>query len=320
MSFHYHHPGSLDEALRALGEAGTHPVAGGTDLVPCVDEGILAPLRVVDIRGLDGFRHISCHADGSATLGAAVTIAELTEHAELRARFPMLAEACVSVGTPALRNAGTLGGNLAQRHHCWYFRRGVGCFKRGGSACAAVEGEHQYHGIVAEGSCRAVHPSDPAVALAALGATVVIARAGAADRRVEVAALFDGAAADPRREAQLDAGELIVAIELPAAAAGGRQHWEKLMQRGAFDFALTSCAAQRRSDGTVRMALGGVALHPWRVADSVEEDVAVGGLDDESVDALVERALYDVEPLPGNAYKVDLARAVLRRAIRAIAG
>lgn len=319
MSFHYHHPGSLDEALGALGEAGTHPVAGGTDLVPCVDEGILAPLRVVDVRGLDGFRRISCHADGSATLGAAVTIAELTEHAELRTRFPMLAEACVSVGTPALRNAGTLGGNLAQRHHCWYFRRGVGCFKRGGSACAAVEGEHQYHGIVAEGTCRAVHPSDPAVALAALGATVVIARAGTTDRRVDVAALFDGAAADPRREAQLDAGELIVAIELPASAAGGRQHWEKLMQRGAFDFALTSCAAQRRSDGTVRMALGGVALHPWRVADSVEEDVAVGGLDDESVDALVERALYDVEPLPGNAYKVDLARAVLRRAIRAIA-
>lgn len=318
MSFTYRQVSSLSEALTALGEPGTHAVAGGTDLLPCVDEGILTPQRVIDVRSLPDARNILLHEDGSATIGSAVTIAELAEHAAIRDRFPALAEACASVGTPALRNMGTIGGNLAQRHHCWYFRRGVGCFKRGGTQCAAVEGEHQYHGIVAAGTCRAVHPSDPAVALEALDATVQLAHAASAARSLTIAQLYAGAAADPMREAQLNAGDLVVSIHIPAGAAHGTQYWEKLMQRGAWDFALVSCAAHRRSDGSVRMALGGVALAPWRIALSVEEDVAVGGLDEESMDALAERAMYDVEPLANNGYKIELAQALLRRAMRAV--
>lgn len=318
MSFEYAHATTLPDALTALSAEGTLPVAGGTDLVPCVDEGILAPARVLDIRTLPGARDITLHADGSATIGAAVRISELAAHEGLRSRFPVLAESAASVGTPALRNMGTIGGNLAQRHHCWYFRRGVGCFKRGGTQCAAVDGEHEYHGIVAGGVCRAVHPSDPAVALEALEATVIVARAGAAKRRVSIEALYAGAADNPLREATLAHGELITAIELPAAAADGVQHWEKVMQRGAWDFALVSCAAVRRTDGTVRLALGGVALAPWRIALSVEEDIASGGLDDDSIDALAERAMYDVEPLARNGYKVTLAQTVLKRAMQAL--
>ena len=102
------------------------------------------------------------------------------------------------------------------------------------------------------------------------------------------------------------------------AAADGAQHWEKLMQRGAWDFALVACAAARRTDGSVRMAMGGVGLGPWRVPSSIEEDVSSGGLDPESIDALAERALYDAEPLAKNAYKVEMARALLRRAVVAI--
>jgi xanthine dehydrogenase YagS FAD-binding subunit len=318
VSFEYAHATTLPDALTALSAEGTFPVAGGTDLVPCVDEGILSPARVLDIRTLPGARDITLHADGSATIGAAVRISELAAHEGLRARFPVLAESAASVGTPALRNMGTIGGNLAQRHHCWYFRRGVGCFKRGGTQCAAVDGEHEYHGIVAGGVCRAVHPSDPAVALEALEATVIVARAGAAERRVSIEALYAGAADNPLREATLAHGELITAIELPAAAADGVQHWEKVMQRGAWDFALVSCAAVRRTDGTVRLALGGVALAPWRIALSVEEDIASGGLDDDSIDALAERAMYDVEPLARNGYKVTLAQTVLKRAMQAL--
>lgn len=318
MSFEYAHATTLPDALAALAAEGTLPVAGGTDLVPCVDEGILSPSRVLDIRGLPGARDITIHADGSATIGAAVRISDLATHQELRARFPVLAEAAASVGTPALRNMGTIGGNLVQRHHCWYFRRGVGCFKRGGTQCAAVEGEHEYHGIVADGTCRAVHPSDPAVALEVLDATVVIARAGAAERRVGITELFAGAAGNALSEVTLAHGELITAIELPAASAGGVQHWEKVMQRGAWDFALVSCAAVRRADGAVRLALGGVALAPWRIALSVEEDIASGGLDEDSIDALAERAMYDVEPLARNGYKVTLAQTVLKRAMQAL--
>jgi xanthine dehydrogenase YagS FAD-binding subunit len=318
MSFAYLTAKTHAEALTALGERGTHVVAGGTDLVPCVDEGILAPVRVVDVRGLPGLRDITLHTDGSATIGAAVTINEIAEHAGLRERYPMLCDAAASVGTPALRNMGTLGGNLIQRHNCWYFRRGVGCFKRGGTQCAAVDGEHQYHGIVNDGICRAAHPSDPAVALEVLGAEVEIVSANSAPRRVGVAALYEGAANDAEKDAQISSHELVVALHIPAEAAGGAQSWEKVMQRGAWDYALVSCAAQRRTDGTVRIALGGVALGPWRISDRVEEDISAGGLDDESVEALAERAVYDVEPLANNGYKVELAEAVLRRAIRAI--
>lgn len=318
MRFSYLTATSHPEALAALSELGTHAVAGGTDLLPCVDDGILAPVRVVDVRRLPGLRDITLHADGSTTIGAAVTIHEIAEHEGLRARYPMLCEAAVSVGTPALRHMGTLGGNLLQRLSCWYFRRGVHCFKRGGTTCAAVDGEHQYHGIVHDGICRAVHPSDPAVALAVLGAEVEIARAEAAPRRVGVAELYAGAANDAEQEAQVASHELVVAVHIPAAAAGGAQRWEKVMQRGAWDYALVSCAAHRRTDGAVRIALGGVALGPWRISDRVEEDISAGGLDDASVEALAERAVYDVEPLAHNRYKVELAEAVLRRAIRAI--
>jgi xanthine dehydrogenase YagS FAD-binding subunit len=318
VSFRYHIATSREDAQHALATPGAVPVGGGTDLVPCADAGIVAPALVVDIRRIPGFRDIEPTADG-LRIGAATTIAELAAHTTLRARYPLLAEACAGVGTPALRNSGTIGGNLAQRHHCWYFRRGVGCFKRGGSQCAAVEGEHQYHGILADGTCRAVHPSDPAVALLALDARVEIARADGSLRVADLGALYAGAANDPQKEAQLAPGELIVAVLLPAAAAGGRQHWEKVMQRGAWDFALVSVAACRRDDGSVRMAMGGLALAPWRVPDSIEEDVASGGLDEDSIDALVERAFYDFSPLPGNTYKGTMGQGVLKRAIQQIA-
>jgi xanthine dehydrogenase YagS FAD-binding subunit len=316
MPFDYLRPSSLDAALGALAEPDTLAIGGGTDLLVWIEEGLASPRRVVDLRALPGAEAITVRADGSVRLGAAVRISDLADHAGLRAWFPVLAEAAGSVGTPALRNMGTLGGNLAQRPRCWYLRRGVRCFKNGGTTCAAVDGEHVHHAIIAAGTCHAVHPSDPAVALEALDAHVEVAGPGGATRRLTVAALFEGAAANAHAEVTLAPGEVITAVELPAAAAGGTQHWEKLMQRGAWDFALVSCAAVRRTDGTVRIALGGVAAGPWRVALSVEEDVASGALDDESLDALAERALYDAEPLAHNAYKVTMAQAALRRAMR----
>ncbi|HET8771142.1 MAG TPA: FAD binding domain-containing protein [Gemmatimonadaceae bacterium] len=315
--FAYERPTSLESVLEALAASGSVAIGGGTDLLVLVEEGLAKPQRVVDVRAYAGAGDIELRADGSARIGGAARIADVAAHQGLRAHFPVLAEACGSVGTPALRNMGTLGGNLAQRQRCWYFRRGVTCFKNGGDACAAVAGENQYHGIVAEGPCRAVHPSDPAVALLALGARVAIA-SKSGSRTIALEELYAGAEADRERDVMIASDELVTAIELDAAAADGAQHWEKLMQRGAWDFALVACAAARRTDGSVRMALGGVGLGPWRVPSSIEEDVSSGGLDPESIDALAERALYDVEPLAKNAYKVEMARALLRRAVGAI--
>lgn len=311
--FAYERPTSLADALAALADPNVLPIAGGTDLLTCVEEGLAAPARVVDVRGLTELAGITSTPDGGVRIGGAVRIADLAADARIRSSYPVLADAAAAVGSPALRNMGTLGGNLAQRQHCWYLRRGVKCFKHGGNACAAVEGEHAYHAIFDGGTCHAVHPSDPAVALEALDARVVTSR-----RRLTIAELFAGAAANTRAETVLEPGELILAVMLPAAARDGTQFWEKVIQRGAFDFALVSCAAVRRTDGTVRMSLGGVAAGPWRLPLSVEEDVASGGLDEESLDALAERALYDATPLPGTTYKVSIAQGVLHRAMRAI--
>ena len=315
--FSYHRPSSLDDALAALAEPGSLPIGGGSDLLAGIEERHAAPARVVELERLPELATITVQSDGGVRIGAGVRVTTLAEAPELAA-FPVLRAACAAVGSPALRAMGTLGGNLAQRQRCWYFRSGISCFKHGGTACAAVEGEHVYHAILASGTCHAVHPSDPAVALMALDAQVEV-RSVRGTRMLSIDALYDGAANNPTSETVLADDEIVVAVHLDAAAREGAQHWEKLTQRGAFDLALVSCAGVRRTDGAVRIVLGGVAAGPWRAPHSVEEDIAVGGLDAESIDALAARALYDATPLPGNAYKVPLAEAAIRRAAKTLA-
>src|SRR5438067_9898019 len=121
------------------------------------------------------------------------------------------------------------------------------------------------------------------------------------------------------QETVLERGEIVSAVHVPARSVGGTQRYDKVMQRGAWDFALTSLAAVKRADGAVRLVLGGVAPKPWRVAESIEEDLASGGLTEDDIDTLVQRALYDASPLAKNGYKVDLAAALLRRGLRALA-
>ncbi len=229
-------------------------------------------------------------------------------------QFPALAQACESVGSPALRHMGTIGGNLCQRPRCWYFRRGVSCCKNGGGSCPAREGENQYLAILDGGPCYIVHPSDPAVALTALVAEVEVTGAQGT-RRVPISEFFVLPADRLDQETVLRGGEMVSAVVLPAASAGGTQFYRKLMQRGAWDFALVSIAAARHNDG-VHIVLGGVAPRPWMVPSSVLEDVASGGLDEESIAALADRALYDAQPLSKNGYKVSLAASLLRDAIR----
>jgi xanthine dehydrogenase YagS FAD-binding subunit len=160
----------------------------------------------------------------------------------------------------------------------------------------------------------AVHPSDPAVALTALDAVIHIEGA-AGPRAVPIADFFVLPDPDPRRETVLGPGEFIVAIGLPAESSGGLQRYTKVLQRGAWDFALASIAVVRRVDGSIRMVLGGVAPVPWRVNPSVEEDVASGALNDDDFEVLAERALYDAKPLARNGYKVTLCRSLLREAM-----
>jgi len=213
---------------------------------------------------------------------------------------------------------GTLGGNLCQRPRCWYFRRNVPCFKNRGSSCPAEDGENQYLAILDAGPCFAVHPSDPAVALTALEAIVVVS-SERGSRTIPIDDLYLLPAQRADRETTLEPREFISAITIPAESSGGTQRYHKLMQRDAWDFALVSVAACKRMDGSVRIVLGGVAPRPWRVNSSVEEDVASGGLDDDAIATLADRALLDAKPLSKNAYKVDLAASLLRQVIGEIA-
>jgi xanthine dehydrogenase YagS FAD-binding subunit len=309
--FEYERPTDPEAARALLGKPGAAPMGGGTDLLVAIEEGIVAPAVLVDLRRLPGASAIEWRADGSLRIGAGARIAQLAADSAIRDRLPALAQACEAVGSPALRTMGTLGGNLCQRPRCWYFRGGARCRKAGGDHCPAAEGENEYHAILGGGPCFAVHPSDPAVALAALDAVVHLS-GPTASRAVAIRDFFVLPDPDPTRETVLGSGEVVSAVEIPALSMGGRQRYVKLMQRGAWDFALVSLAAARRRDGAIRLVLGGVAHVPWRVAESVEEDVASGPLADEDLDALADRALHDARPLAKNAYKVVLAKTLLR--------
>jgi xanthine dehydrogenase YagS FAD-binding subunit len=262
---------------------------------------------------------MSWGTDGSLRIGAATSLDTIADDARVRASFPALAQACESVGSPALRNMGTIGGNLCQRPRCWYFRSAIPCLKSTGTDCPARDGENAHHVIFGGGPCYAVHPSDPAVALTALDAVIHV-EGPAGPRAVPIADFFVLPDPDPRRETVLEPGEFIAAISLPAESSGGRQRYMKVLQRAAWDFALASIAVVRRVDGSVRMVLGGVAPVPWRVNPSVEEDVASAPLSSDDLDTLAERALYDARPLSRNGYKVALSRALLREAMAFASG
>jgi xanthine dehydrogenase YagS FAD-binding subunit len=308
---------SLTSAVSALAQGHTVALGGGTDLLVEIEERLRSPEALVDIRRVPELQGINAQSDGSLRIGAAVTLAALERDAAVIASFGTLAKACASTASSALRNMGTIGGNLCQRPRCWYFRRGVRCYKSGGNTCPAVDGENQHLAILGGGPCYAVHASDPAVALTALDARLQLRRADGT-RTLALADLYTLPNGDPTRETVLHAGELIVAVELPGEAAGGVHYYDKATQREAWDFALVSLAAVKRRDGSVRLVLGGVAQRPWRVNESVEEDVASGGLSDDDYGTLADRALYDVLPLSQNGYKVTLAAALLRRGMRAL--
>jgi xanthine dehydrogenase YagS FAD-binding subunit len=314
--FSYQRAASFEDAGQRLSDAGTAALGGGTDLLPCIEDGIAAPSSVVDLRSIEGAADISEGADGSLRIGATAAIADIADDARVRSRFPALAESCQAVGSPALRNMGTLGGNLCQRPRCWYFRRAIPCLKNGGTGCPARDGENQYHAILDGGPCFIVHPSDPAVALTALDAELELSSARGT-RRVRIEDFYVLPSDRLDQETVLEPGEVVASVTIPAASAG-TQLYRKQIQRGAWDFALASIAAVRRRDGMVRIVLGGVAPRPWRAPESVEEDVASGGLDEDSILSLAERALYDARPLAKNGYKVTIAESLIRDAIRAL--
>jgi xanthine dehydrogenase YagS FAD-binding subunit len=257
-------------------------LAGGTELVPLLRDGILQADTLVDVRGVVP-RGVTATST-SVTVGAGTTLGELELAPELPA---VLREACAQAASPQLRAMGTLGGNLLQATRCWYWRLDFPCRLHGGDRCHAREGVHSEHAIFANDFCASAHPSDIAAALLALGATLRTNR-----RELPVAELYRLPTEDDRRTTTLEQGELILELELPPAAAST---YLKAMDRKTWSFAIVGVAAVR-TEAETRVALAGVAPIPW----------LLGSLD-------------DATPLPGNAFKVDVARALVKDALAAIA-
>jgi xanthine dehydrogenase YagS FAD-binding subunit len=272
-------PSSAEEATRALGN-GSRALAGGTELVPLMRDGLVRVDTLVHIsdvvpRGVAGTR-----------IGAGTTLAEL----EVDTQIPQaLREACAQAASPQLRSMGTIGGNLLQATRCWYWRLGFDCWLHGGKKCFAKDGAHREHAIFGNEQCASAHPSDVAAALLALGATLHTTK-----RELAIAELYRLPTDDNRDVTTLAPDELMLELDIPAPDAST---YLKAMDRRKWSFPIVGVAAARL-DGKVRIALAGVAPIPW-------------ALDSAS-------ALDEATPLPGTAYKAEIARALIRRAIEGI--
>ena len=314
---------SVEEAIAVLAEHGERArlLAGGTDLLGLVKDGIDGPKMprpeiLVNVKTIPALRRIEALADGGLSIGATALLSEVETHPVIRARFPALAQAAASVATTQIRAMGTVGGNLCQRPWCWYFRHPqFECFKRGGKQCFAIPGNNRtYFSFLGLGICVMSHPSDLAPALIALGADVVIGGPGGA-RRVAVEKFFKG----PRSvsETVLGPADILTHVEVPAAPAGARSVFLKHRVRGSWDFALSEVAVSRSPDGQTRVAVGGVAPYPLR-ATAAEEALAGQPLTEATIARAADAVLAKARPLPMNGYKVDLTRALLRRALGAL--
>jgi xanthine dehydrogenase YagS FAD-binding subunit len=313
----YSEPDSLRGVIDALSE-GAHLIAGGSDLLGVLKEGIESPDRLVSLGGVHSLRAIEPF-EGGLRIGALVTIHELETAEALTGPYGMLAEAARSVATPEIRHQGTLGGNLAQRPRCLHYRSAlVLCFKKGGDSCPAAESPYQnYLSIFGGPNCFAVHASDLAPPLIALGAEVVI-EGKQGQRRLPLADFFTGPELDATRETVLGAGDVITNVILPSMPNAWRGLYTKSRERTAGDFPIVSGAiGYEMTDGRmrgVRVVLGGVAPTPFR---SLRAEILLEGQppSEELAKRAADAALDGAAPLSHNAFKVDLAHALIWRAV-----
>ena len=317
--FRYVRAASLAEAIKesASPEARIH--AGGTDLLCCLRDGVFGARKLVAIGALTELRGIAPHA-GGLRIGALATLTEIASDRTVRERYGALAQAAASAATPQLRNQGTLGGNLCQRPRCWYFRSDLRCFRKGGEACYAPDGENEFHCILGGEGCYMVHPSDTAPALVALEARIRIA-GPKGSRLVPAGAFFVSPGANVLKETVLEPGEIVTEILLPPAA-DTRSSYRKARVRASWDFALAGVALALRATGgrveSARIVLSGVAPVPWRATEA-ERALAGTRIDPDVASEAAVHSVAGAQPLSQNGYKVDLVRGIVEEALLAMA-
>jgi xanthine dehydrogenase YagS FAD-binding subunit len=295
-------------------------LAGGTNLIDLMKDGVESPGLLIDINRLP-LKAIEPLPDGGLRLGALARNSETANHRIVREKYPMLSQAILSGASPQLRNMATNGGNLLQRTRCYYFMDTgfAQCNKRNpGSGCSAIHGANRNFAILgASPQCIATHPSDMCVALAALDATVRV-RGANGDRSIPFADFHRLPGDTPQIDTTLQPGELILSIDLPASPFAEHSHYLKVRDRASYEFALVSVAAGLQMDGDVVrsacIALGGVAHKPWR---AVQAEMQLAGQEatESAFESVAERALQGAKIYRDNAFKVELAKRSIVRAL-----
>lgn len=307
-------------AVELLREPHTQAIAGGTDLLTEMKERLRTPERLVNLKTIRGLNEIREDSDG-LHIGALVTLDGLERHPLVRQRFSIIAEAAAVAATPQLRNAGTVGGNLCQQVRCWYYRHpDLTCWLKGGDTCYAREGINRRHAIfatVGRSECIAVHPSDLAPALMALDAQVRLV-GPEVEGELPLEEIYRLPDEIRRERTHLGPADLITEIIVPEPSPTSRGAYVKAMERATWSFALVSVATQIDFDGDrvkdVRIVLGGVAGIPWR-AKGAEEALRGQRMTEERAERAGEAAVTNAEPFEHNAYKVPLAKNLVKRGL-----
>lgn len=319
--FSFARPSTLDEAIHLLGAESAVIHGGGTDLIGCLRDHVFKADTLVSIRRLPELKGIAESAEGGLRIGAMSTITDIAEHPRIQKYYSVLAQAASEVGSPQLRNQGTIGGNMCQKPRCWYYRGTFRCRRKGGRICYAAAGENMFHCIFgSNGRCFIVHPSDTAPALTALNAQVETA--GPNGVRMLAAENFHvPPSEDPRRETRLEPGEIVIAFHLPPVSAHLYSSYRKVRARQAWDFALAGVALALEFDADrvadARVVLSGAAPVPWR-SKAAEFAIRGRALTHRTIAAAAEAVVEGAKPLAHNAYKLPLFRGVITEELERI--
>ncbi len=319
--FELYQPADMDNAFDLLDRFGEEcwTIAGGHDSLGWFKDRGKTPSAVIDLAGIAELHGIR-ETTGGIELGAMTTLTEVERHPVIQERFGLLAEAARMVASPQIRNSGTVGGNVLQDTRCWYYRFGLACYRAGGNTCyaSAPEAMNREHAIFGATRCVAVSPSDPAPALVALEAEMVI-RSSRGERVVSAEDFFMTPAVDIQRMTVLEPEDLLTMIRIPATWAGANFYFEKVADRGSWDFPLVNVAAALKLNGDriddARIVVGAVECIPRRLRDV--EDLVRGRVQNEETAALAGAAAVEgAEPLRYNHFKVPLMENLVKRAVR----
>jgi len=314
-------PVELGDALNLADELGEDGwlLGGGQDTYGWLKDRAKQPTAMIDLNGIEALRGIRDTNDG-IEIGAATTLRDIIRDEHINRDYSLLAQAANRVASPQIRNVGTLGGNLSQDARCWYYRRGLACYRAGGNTCYAdgPEAMNREHAIFDASRCVAVSPSDTATALVALEATMV-AESVSGRRIIAAEDFFVGPDTHIEQMTSLDTGEILTAVHIPSKWASQRFYFEKVADRDVWDFALVSIAVAMSMDGDsiadCRIVCGGVACTPHRLTD-VEQAARGMSLGEQTAEAVAAIASAGAKPLNYNHFKMPLMENLVRRAMR----